>query len=96
MGNYKPGQTPSWFSSSAHHFFETLDVDGDGMVCVEDYASFLTANNIPEDPGPLFAKLDLNGDGKISESEGVLLATQFYLGDDENEAGNWLYGTLPA
>lgn len=94
--NYKPGQTPSWFAASAQHFFETLDLDGDGKVSPGDYAGFLQANNINEDPEPLFAKLDLNGDGYVTQSEGILLATQFYLGDDENEPGTWLYGQLPA
>lgn len=96
MVSYKPGQTPNWFAASAQHFFETLDIDGDGKVSPQDYACFLEANNITADPNALFAKLDLNGDGYITQSEGVLLATQFYLGDDESEPGTWLYGELPA
>jgi hypothetical protein len=73
--------------------FDALDMDHDGGVALEDYRYYYACSGQRlSDAGGNFAKLDLNGDGRISREEFTRLCTDFFLGDDPQAPGNWLFG----
>ena len=42
----------------------------------------------------MFARLDLDGDGQLSNREFIELWTQFWVGDDPDEPGSWVFGKV--
>ena len=83
------------FRPAAAAISELCDVDGDGVVGTEE---FLAAQNAfgtsAEDARAALAKLDTDGSGTVTVDELVEAARAFYLGDDPEAAGNWLFGPL--
>ncbi|MCW2948972.1 MAG: calcium sensor EFh [Actinoallomurus sp.] len=46
----------------------------------------------PMDADEIFPLLDLNGDGYLSRDEFTRLWTQFWVGDDPEAPGTWVFG----
>ncbi len=78
----------------ANQVFELLDIDGDGVIGLEEYKTFCWSWRLPEDLAvENFPNLDLNGDGNINKNEFLKLVRQFYRGDDLDAPGNSLFGS---
>lgn len=77
----------------AEVIFDLLDDNGDGRISSEEFASFYRAYEIAEGvAGQAFARLDRDGDGSLSREEVLAMTREFYLSDDPNAPGNWLFG----
>lgn len=73
--------------------FELLDSDGDGYVKEGEYLQFAECLRFEGDPVS-FARLDTSGSGMLSKAALMDRIREFYLSDDENAAGNWLFGDV--
>ncbi len=73
--------------------FDTLDADGDGKIFIDEYRQLL-ATALLDAPvaDQTFPRLDLNSDGYLTREELNQLFAEFFLSDDPNAPGNWLWG----
>ena len=79
--------------ATATAMFEAIDADGDRRISAAEYRELIeTWNGAPTDTDDVFALLDPDGDGYLSEEEFVLLWTEFWAGDNPNAAGTWVFG----
>lgn len=75
--------------------FDTIDLDGDKKITLDDYKSYFRAWGVDESlADDAFASLDLNGDGVLTRMSFVQFGANFFVSDDENEFGNMLFGVL--
>jgi Ca2+-binding EF-hand superfamily protein len=73
------------------------DTDDDGMINYEDFGHLHEAWGTGADEvDPSFRKIDTDEDGLISVDELVEAGRQYYLSDDPNATGNWLFGDVDA
>ncbi|MEU7024711.1 EF-hand domain-containing protein [Streptomyces sp. NPDC046203] len=57
------------------------DEDKDGHISPVEFSSWLTAVGVPDaEAGPLFAQVDANGDGRLSEDELLRVMREFHFG----------------
>lgn len=79
---------------SAGVMFALMDVDEDGTISLQEYGQWLQAWGIGdgEITPDLFAKLDRNGDGILSQKEVLDMIHEFYYSDDPDAPGNWSMG----
>jgi len=69
------------------------DADQDGFLSKDDYAIMLRALNVDNaSAGQAFAKLDANGDGKISAQELTTAIGQYMRSSNVDDPGHWLFG----
>ena len=89
---------PEVVAASNEHsaaLFTAFDLDGDGKISVTDYKNFLQASNADADwADDVFAKLDSNGNGYISENEFAAHHRDFFSSNDPDAPGNWFYGPI--
>ena len=77
----------------ANQIFELLDLNGDGVITVEEYKTIVSSWRISENVAvENFPKLDLNGDGGITKDELQELVRQFHSSDDPDAPGNLFFG----
>lgn len=85
--------TPVQVTATA--LFEAIDADGDRRISAAEYRELIeTWNGVPTDTDEVFALLDLDGDGHLSQDEFVQLWTEFWAGDDPNAPGTLVFGRL--
>lgn len=71
------------------------DLNGDGRLDGEELAKAHIAMGMEDkDHEAAMSRLDLDGDGFISEDELAQAIEQFFLSEDEDAAGNWLFGKI--
>jgi Ca2+-binding EF-hand superfamily protein len=74
---------------------ELCDDDADGLIGPREFRTMLSAfGTAYDDVDEAFDRLDRAGRGALTVEELIEAARQFYVGDDPNAAGNWLYGPL--
>ncbi|NEO99787.1 MAG: calcium-binding protein [Symploca sp. SIO2E9] len=77
----------------ANQVFELLDLDGNGVITINEYKTILSSWRVPEKIAEeIFPKLDFNDDGHISKEELVELMRQFHTSDDPDAPGNLFFG----
>lgn len=70
-----------------------FDSDHDGRISKEEFHTFFNAGGFPENEYTLaFEKLDRIGDGHLTLDEIFTAGNEFFLSDDPDARGNWLYG----
>lgn len=72
--------------------FELVDRDRDGRLSADEYATWIEAWGFAFDARAHFARLDTDGDGYLSREQAVQLVKEFYLSNDPEAAGNFVYG----
>jgi hypothetical protein len=84
-------------SATADAMFEAIDANGDGRISGAEYRQLIEAwNGRATDTDEVFALLDLDGDGHISHEEFRRLWTQFWVEDDPQAPGTWVFGRFEA
>ncbi len=85
--------TPEAVVGFARVTFPVLDSDGDGVIGKDEYRQYLTSSKIdPSVADETFAKLDTDGDGRLTRDEWDQLFLDFFLSDDPDAPGSWLWG----
>ena len=76
--------------------FQLMDRDADGKITLEEYGAWMKAFGIGEQDitKDVFQKLDVNGDGTLSEEETLQLTREFFYSDDPDARGNWALGAF--
>lgn len=83
------------FRPAAEAVAQLCDTDGDGRVGRDEFRRMHEAfGAAPEDTDAAFRKLDTSGDGTLTVDELVAAARDFYLSDDPDAVGNWLFGDV--
>lgn len=79
--------------ATATAMFEAIDMNGDGRISGAEYRQLIeTWTGQPTDTDEVFALLDSDRDGHLSLGEFVVLWTEFWVGDNPNAAGTWVFG----
>lgn len=81
----------------ASGIFTLLDHDGDGAIQVEEFRHFTQVYRLIGDDinvNERFKTLDLNGNGRITRDEFGYLITDFFLSDDPQKPGNYIFGPI--
>ena len=72
---------------------DLIDIDQDGMLSRGEYRLFYDVYGIDaEQVDEIFARLDINADGFITEDEINRLIRDFYFSTDERAPGSWFFG----
>ena len=73
--------------------FDTIDLDGDGEITHEEYKLFFKAWGIePALAEAAFSRMDFNEDGRLSRSTFLQYGSNFYINDEPDIVGNYLFG----
>lgn len=80
-------------NATADAMFEAIDENCDSLISRAEYHQLIEVwNGCPTDTDAIFGRLDLNGDGHVSQDEFRELWTQFWAGDDPGAPGTWVFG----
>jgi Ca2+-binding EF-hand superfamily protein len=76
---------------------DIIDSDSDGLIDREEFRLFHEAfGRSDEDVEIAFARLDRDGDGRLTDHELLSAARDYYTSADPSAVGNALFGELPA
>ena len=79
--------------TSARNSIRLMDLDGDGRIARPEYLGVVMAYNMTNDEAEeAFRQLDRDGDGYITQEESVANTVEFFMSDDPQARGNWLFG----
>ena len=85
------------FKHIAHLFgsiFDIIDLDSDSAITLQDYKHYFQALGLDETRAEeAFAHLDLSGDGRLSKEMFIQFGSNFFVSDDPNMPGNWIFGS---
>lgn len=85
--------TPEAVIGFARVTFPVLDADGDGVIGKDEYGQYLAASRIdPSVAGDAFARLDTDGDGRLTSHEWEQLYLDYFLSEDPDAPGSGLFG----
>lgn len=74
---------------------DAVDLDGDGMIDVNDWRSVLKIYSYDESLAEeTFKTIDRDADGKVTGEEIDLTVSEFLKSNDESALGNYMFGSL--
>ena len=85
------GVASPWLVQSCRDVIELIDQDRNETISEAEYAQLLRAMGSDADPHVNFAKLDRDGDGKLTLKEMVALSLEFMTSDDPDAPGNFFF-----
>lgn len=81
--------------ATAKFFCELLDIDGDGVVTLENYVSFCGSYRVGENEAVIgFSMFDRDRNQQLSVEEVAQLVREFYLSPDPEAPGNLFFGAF--
>ena len=84
------GALPAWAVELSNTLQSALDFNGDGAFTANEYAIYLRSIGSDADARSVFAKLDINKNGKLTYDEILVLAKQLAGSSDPASPGNYL------
>jgi hypothetical protein len=76
-----------------YYIFNLFDINQDSVLSMDEFVNMFQVYSIDAEYSEhAFNQLDLNGDGVISRDEFVNAVKEYFLSDDENARGNWIFG----
>ena len=82
-------------TATADSMFEAIDENADDRISRSEYRQLIEAWPGQEtDTDEIFPLLDLDADGHLSRDEFRRLWSQFWVGDDPQAPGTWVFGRL--
>lgn len=73
--------------------FDTIDLDGDGEITRDEYKLFFAAWGIDTALAEAaFSQMDFNADGRLARSTFLQYGSNFYINDEPDVPGNYLFG----
>ena len=73
--------------------FNTIDLDGDGQITRDEYKLFFEAWGIDTALAEAaYAQMDFNEDGRLSRGAFLQYGSNFYINDEPDVVGNYLFG----
>jgi Ca2+-binding EF-hand superfamily protein len=73
--------------------FDTIDLDGDGQITPEEYRLFFEAWGVDTAlADAAFTQMDFNADGRLARSTFLQYGSNFYINDEPDVPGNYLFG----
>jgi Ca2+-binding EF-hand superfamily protein len=78
---------------TADAMFSAVDANHDDYVSEDEYRMMVNAWT-GDDSETVFAKLDADGDGRLSRHEFATLWAEFWAGDDPEAAGSYVFGPV--
>ena len=84
------GTAPAWGVELSNNLKSVLDFNGDGAFTANEYAIYLRSIGSDADAKSVFAKLDINKNGKLTFDEIQVLAKQLAGSSDPAAPGNYL------
>ena len=80
---------------SIEAMLDIADVNHDNQLDPEEFVRMLGAYSVPaEDAAAVFARLDRDDSGYLTRDEIDLAFEEFFLSDDADAPGNWLFGAF--
>jgi juvenile hormone diol kinase len=77
--------------------FAMLDRNGDGNITLDEYKWLYSSGALdPRLAADSFKRLDTDRDGRITPSELSMRLFEFFMSDDPNAPGTWLFGPVAA
>lgn len=75
------------------YIFDLFDQDKNGILSLDEYVDMFTVYHIDvKYSAKSFLKLDTNDDDSISKVELFNAITDFFISDDQDAGGNWIFG----
>lgn len=75
------------------YIFDLFDMDKNGIISLDEYVDMFTLYHIDvKYSAKSFLNLDTNHDDCISKVELFNAVTDFFISDDPDAAGNWIFG----
>ncbi|MBK8904036.1 MAG: EF-hand domain-containing protein [Anaerolineaceae bacterium] len=73
--------------------FDTIDLDSDGQISRDEYKLFFKAWGIDTALAEAaFSRMDFNADGRLSREVFLQYGSNFYINDEPDVVGNYLFG----
>lgn len=85
------GRAAPWIKQSSKEIWQLFDADGTGSIDLSEYGKMLAVMGSSADPASVFAKLDQDGDGKLTLPDVERLLLEFICSDDPDAPGNLFY-----
>ena len=82
------GKPPQWMVDVFRTIFQSIDLNGDGDISLEEFTIHLKSIDSDCDPAETFNKADLNGDGVLNPNELDQLIVEWWTSEDPEGAGN--------
>ena len=83
------------FRNSTGKFFDALDINGDGVISVNEFVAYFKAVGLSEEESKKsFSIIDKDKNGEISREEFLAAANDFYRGTEETPLSEALFGPL--
>lgn len=76
-----------------YYIFNLFDINQDDVISMEEFVNMFQVYSIDAQYSEhAFNQLDLNGDKVLSRDELVNAVKEYFLSDDDNARGNWIFG----
>lgn len=85
------GTASPWIKQTIRQLIQIIDEDGSKTISLDEYSKMLQAMHSKADAAAAFAKMDKDGDGRLTIADLEQLALEFMVSDDPDAAGNLLF-----